>query len=398
MNKYIVSSGILNKYMKVVWVMFFLAHTAFRDVIGGIQSTSVTILVASTVLVWAVDAYNNELIISPRNFPWFSCLYGLFVFYVYLSKKYGIIVNPQTPGILFYLFQINIPTVFCMEIYFNSRKKSIDLAELYIIATTIYAIVATVSTPVSLWANAKLYGGITKIQRNLASMIYVAAFSLCLYFIAERKKIKLFYVCGAILFVANLITGARKGVIQVVMSFGLFVLLQGNLKDKVKYLKIIIVIVILFIIAYINIPWVRETFGQRMLAVFDSSIEDSSKENRTLFRMLAFFTFLEHPIWGIGCDGFCMVNEAVTGMPLYSHCNYTELLCDYGIVGFLLYYLNYIIGLVRSFINKSDNIAKCVIYTLIPIIVIEYGQIDYYMTAGALAIFVTLMMARNINK
>lgn len=397
MNKYIISQVTYDKYMKILWICFFLAHTVFRDIIGGIQKSSIIILMMSTFIFLFIKLSKQDYIINPHKLPWFTCVYGLFVVYTILSKKYGLIVNPDE-DVTYYLGQIVLPSVLCMDIYFDTRSKVDDLLNIFIVATVIYAFVATISTPISLWANAKYYGGITHIQRNLASMIYVIAFCMCLYFISEKKKKVFYFACAMVLFMANLITGARKGVIQVVLSFVLFVLLQGRLKDKVKYIKVIIIAVIFFVIAYINIPWVRETFGERMLAVFDSSIEDSSMENRDLFRGLAFLTFLEHPIWGIGCDGFCKVNESITGLALYCHSNIVEILCDYGIVGFILYYINYFIGLLSAFYNRKDNLGKFVLYTIIPLVIIEYGQIDYFIAAGVFAVLVPLLAAKNINK
>ena len=212
-----------------------------------------------------------------------------------------------------------------------------------------------------------------------------------------ETKAKIYYLCAAILFVANLITGSRKGIIQVALVFGLYFLFVGSIKDKLKYIRIIVILGIIGVIAFKNIPWLQETFGQRMLAIFDDSIEDSSSDFRDIFRGIALIAFLDKPILGNGYDAFCIINEQITGIKAYSHCNYLELLCDYGIIGFVLYYFNYIKSFIASLVYRKDNLAKLVIYSMLPIFIIEYGQITYYQPVPIVA-FVLLFCCAKIAR
>ena len=106
--------------------------------------------------------------------------------------------------------------------------------------------------------------------------------------------------------------------------------------------------------------------------------------------MVAFLAFLERPIFGNGYDGFRVIIEAIIGVNVYSHSNYLDLLCNYGIVGFLIYYFNYFKSIIISIKYKKDALAKLTLYSLIPVMVVEYGQITYFQPiaiAGYMLVF-----------
>ena len=162
-----------------------------------------------------------------------------------------------------------------MDIFIISREKLEELLKLYLISMTTAACYLTLITPVSLWGNELGYANKVGIHRNAASVFYVVAFGIALYFIKETKR-RAYYGIAVILFFANIITGSRKGIIQIFFSLVIFILLQGKIKLKSKYVLYMILCLIIVVLAYIYIPWVRDTFGERMLALFDDSIEDSS--------------------------------------------------------------------------------------------------------------------------
>ena len=398
MNRFIISEDKIHIIILWLWGFFFLAHSILRADYSAAQRLSVLLIIIFTVLHFLISNFRGDLIFTVKRLPWFSIVYGFFVLDLFLSQKYGIIYNPDN-GVRFYSQSFNLPALLCMEIYFNSRKKTVDLLQVFSIAMTITAVMTTATTPIGYWGQAQGYGGMGHLQRNLASMMYVIAFGVCMFLITEKKNLKLNYGCAIVLFITNLITGSRKGIIQVVSVIALYLLLQGSFKDKLKYIKYIVIVGVIFLLVFLNSPWLQETFGERMLAVFDDSIADTSKEYRTIYRTLAFLWFLDHPVFGYGYHAFPLMNETVTGMVgAYSHCNYTDLLCNYGLVGFFIYYLNYIISYIKGFKNVKDNLGKFVLYTALPVLLIEYGQIDYYITCGFIAAMIPLFAVRNVNR
>ena len=65
----------------------------------------------------------------------------------------------------------------------------------------------------------------------------------------------------------------------------------------------------------------------------------------------------------------------------YSHCNYVEILANYGIVGFLLYYVP-IIRLIYRYVvnikNRTDDLHIVFCIILLMVLMIDYGAVEYY--------------------
>lgn len=374
------------KYWQFLWIFLVLGYNTFFYYINGIQEISKDLLVLSAIFYFVAQIYRDDFFISKDRIPWVTIIYGLFLLWMFFSRYWG--EMPNLNSIVIYVERhFILPIALALDFIIDSREKNNRALEAFVYAMTICAIVATVTTPVSSWGDADSYGGITPLQRNMASMIFVIAFAISLYCYSLKPKI-IYIICDIILIVANVITGSRKGIIQFALVIIIYMLLNNSFKSLFKYLMIIALSVAIVAILFYKIPWLQEMFGQRFLAVFDDSIEDGSRDIRKIFRELAYQEFLKHPIIGNGYESFPLTNLAYTGIKVYSHCNYTELLSNYGVVGFALYYNTYAISLIIGIRNIHDRLGKMIIYTLVPAIFIEYGQVDYY----SLHSFISLAM------
>ena len=87
-----------------------------------------------------------------------------------------------------------------------------------------------------------------------------------------------------------------------------------------------------------------------------------------------FVFWMEHPIFGGGEKYFGTRTSTIYG---YSHCNYTELLCNAGIIGFGIYYFPIFSNFFCT-IRKKDSIwAKLVVVFLITRLVLDWMQVTY---------------------
>jgi len=182
--------------------------------------------------------------------------------------------------------------------------------------------------------------------------------------------------------------------VQIAITVAIYVILKENIADKIRITTIIIVLGLIGVAIFLNSPFLRDTYGERFLAIFNEDIEDSSRDNRDLLRLNAFAAFLNRPIFGNGVNYSAVTNGAVLGIRVYSHCNYVEMLCNYGIVGFILYYAMYAYMIIRAFAMRQSMYAKMVLSCIIPLIIIEYGQVTYYVRVGVFPIMVLFLLAR----
>ena len=188
-----------------------------------------------------------------------------------------------------------------------------------------------------------------------------------------------------ILIYADVISGTRKCLICPV----LFVVFYIVLKYRKKYTKLFIGIIIMIILSIIGYRFImtNETFyntiGRRiesMIQQFNGEEEaDGSIEERNLLRTLSIQLFEKYPIAGYGIHAFRWYSYMNGGPYLYSHCNYTELLADVGIIGFILYYGAYFYIIFAAWKNlKTRKLAIYIIAFMGMNLISDYSSVTYF--------------------
>ncbi len=378
--------------MCALWIFAINVFSSFRHYLSELVTLRVMAGITAVVFVVMIVARYEDFIIriKVKDLPWCSIVYTIFVTYVYSSQNWATEYIGATDIIP--TLRENVLIIFCLEMFFGFGGYGKKIPVVYVIANLLFGFVVTFTTPIANWGSAKQYGGITSVNRNTASYVFVIGFGMCLY-LAEKYG-KYLYGAAALFVAFALVTGSRKGIIEIALTIAVFLILKDDLKDKVRITVLLVVLGIFGLVLFLNIPFLRETYGERLLAIFDDSIEDSSRDNRTLLRLNAFSAFLKRPWFGNGAGYAAVTNKAKIGINAYSHCNYIELLCNYGIVGFFLYYIAYIHMIVKALLHRMDLYAKMTLTCLIPLIVIEYGQVTYYIKVGAVPIIMLFLTAR----
>ena len=151
-------------------------------------------------------------------------------------------------------------------------------------------------------------------------------------------------------------------------------------KIALAVLGMIVVVVLVQSIPYLyDMIWLRIENAINTVLGKDSS--DTSAMGRDFYKAIAFIMFKQKPWIGYGVDGFvCFLRDHPTIMgvymkPVYSHCNYSELAADFGIVGLLLWY----IPIVRIFYwgwqtKSSGYIEGCIYAIFVSIVISDYGK------------------------
>ena len=381
-------NDITGKLMYLAWIAFFLVKTVLSKYIG--PDIQVRCMVIATAIYLFVKFYQDGRVIIHRiNVPKVSLMIAPFVFFAILSFNWATIVTAGSKAINNQIRQ-NFIILVCMEIFWGNNEKIIDLLKVYIFSMFIYGTVATFSTPIGSWGSEYTYGGFTAVHRNAASVIFVVCFGVSYYLYEIYREKKYLALAGIFLFY-NLVTGARKGIIQTVFIIAMVVLLQNELQKKIRLISGIVVLLSILGVIFMNSPFLQETYGARLLAVFDDSIADGSRDFRKLYRIWAILGFLERPIIGHGSGYTAVLINKFTGDSVYSHCNYTEMLCNYGLIGFTLNYLIYIRSVIHGFKNRKNSMGRMVMIMVLSIFIIEYGQVTYVIMSGILPLYILFL-------
>ncbi len=137
-------------------------------------------------------------------------------------------------------------------------------------------------------------------------------------------------------------------------------------------------------------------FGLERLGYIVASLtgegEEYSAEERLAFARVAWEMFGEHPLFGTGVDTV----RAYLGV--YSHNNYTELLANGGIVGFVLFYMIYIFAFVKALYVKEHFIRLFLLTYVLILFVYDLGGVSYYEKLSLMMIVTAAYIAELFSK
>lgn len=135
------------------------------------------------------------------------------------------------------------------------------------------------------------------------------------------------------------------------------------------------VFLVLFIVLFINLPFM-DTMRSRIIRSINTILGigirvDTSTIERTIWADYGVYLGSKHLFFGLGSKGF----SVFSGTGTYSHNNYSEVFCDFGLFGFVLFYIPLCYCAFKSFTTKHECISLVVPYIL------------YYIVAGFFNVF-----------
>lgn len=300
--------------------------------------------------------------------PEYSRYYGAFLLYIAVSIFWT--VNPD------YSFPL-IRAFLCFEfalIIGCFSKTTNDIRK--ILKGLIFG--AIISSAVVLY-NQYQYIGIMRLGDKIygsamefSGGITVAAYC-CLFLWKSEDKIKYLFLFFLFLIICAL-SGSRSAIAYPFIFF--FIMSFFYHQQFTKILKIMLIIGTLGIAslnAFLNIPVFYDVVGYRIETLLEDKTEDGSYMERKEMKEYAIKLWTEKPIMGWGVNGFSK-KYAVINKPVYSHCDYTEILCCFGLIGAFLFYSPIIMMFFRKNIfkimksNWTQSFLGCiVIFTIIEI-------------------------------
>lgn len=289
---------------------------------------------------------------------------------------------------------IPISALYCEMFLFAFIQKEEDIRTIVHVffASLVFLILYLVAvTPLSVWGTMAI-GQNVGLHKNSIGLNTAWGSVICFYYIRETVRKKKTYIALFVVFsMVCLVAGSRKALVILLGGIALYyVLCEKNVK-LLKNIGIAIGVVLIVWLMVMNIPVLYKQVGERTAKMVEtlfrsasvSITEDKSIWERSYYRRYAMQMFMESPLYAIfghGLDGFrTRMAEIGYYHVAYSHCNYTELLANYGILGFLLYYFIKVKTVVKTFLQKDrPKIVTLFMIVLGLGIVIEYGVVSYY--------------------
>lgn len=214
----------------------------------------------------------------------------------------------------------------------------------------------------------------------MASYAMVFSIYYFLFFYTNRDlKGKVFFVALLGFFgTAIILSGSRKAILIVVVSL-LSYLMVSSKSHIIRNIIIALSVVAIIIYLLFNVPFLYDNIGYRFGSLF-SMMQGTGGDKSALVRQdmveVGLRAFWNRPIFGYGINCFKDIYGSVSGLVVYAHNNYIELLVDVGIVGVAAYYGYLLYILVAT--KKRTKDAIFAFSLLLSILVTDYGIVSYY--------------------
>lgn len=344
--------------------------------------------------------------ISKKGISSFSIWYGLFLVYCCISYLFAEYTDSYT------LYQVFVCWVigYCVLINTDSIPKLIYVAKAYSFSSVILGLMIFIKKGiVGIMAMGNASGSERLGQELMgnaniftAVYMYAAIFTIWLLVCTGNKKEKLLYFIILLfqLFLMSL-SGGRKTIIIVFICFFLSQYLKNGSGISAKNIKTIVTTGILLVAVYfavMNVDFLYNIIGSRFESMFEFFVEGKRGNQSEYARMqmiqLGLDYWTENPLFGHGLDSFKYFNMYMGGGFKYSHNNYVELLYDFGLIGFVLYYSIYVYILKRTLRHKRTFVSILVYMILIELLVFDFGGISYYTNGSIILLAIAFSASR----
>ena len=203
------------------------------------------------------------------------------------------------------------------------------------------------------------------VSNNANTFGMVAAGMMNYYlFLTFKTKKKGYIALSLLLLVVILLSGSRKSTITMTIFFVGYYEFMEQSKNTAKTIGRIIAIICILLAVYaivMNVEVLYNAIGNRIESLlgflFKQEEADSSVFSRLNMISLASNIIREHPILGIGANNF----KYYTYYNTYSHNGYTEIMCSFGIVGIIVYYLPLLFLFFMSLKNWQQHISGAIL-------------------------------------
>lgn len=166
--------------------------------------------------------------------------------------------------------------------------------------------------------------------------------------VEKKRRGKTFsYIALVVIFLALLMTGKRAHTLFGAAACCAVVVFHLDRKSILKAIKFILSIILILLAVY----WISR-YIPAVANVIDRFIQTSSAGDVTMGRgrlwSVAIALWKEHPIFGIGWDGFKYLAPALVGFFLNVHNVYIQLLCETGLIGAGVFYAFFMVAFLHS--------------------------------------------------
>ena len=330
----------------VLWSIFFIliSFIALRKIVPFLYLSQ--LLVCFFITTWIIK--NNKKFLTK-----YTIIHSIYLIWTGISILWA---KSTSLAVSSFLSVAQIVIICCLISYYCDSVSKIEMIISMIAwAGIIMIIYLLLVTPKNEWVYA-LKGSFTKstdegrigysigVHPNAMGTL-CSIISMVFIYKLDTTKIKRYYFYILILIIILLFTKSRISLFMFAAEvIGYIILRKKRTKRNIFIIPLIILLFIISCWSIFNISILYDLIGFRLegiLGIFSSNkVTDASTITRMFMINIGIKIFSKSPILGIGSGNYAYYAYNFYGLfkQVYSHSNYIELLCNIGLVGFILYY------------------------------------------------------------
>ena len=287
----------------------------------------------------------------------------------------------------------------CLILNLRSLKDIENLTKIFVLAGVILGVLLYISgllesvlVSMSLGEEERLGSEVFGNANILSEMLMVSAmYSSWLMIYSDSRVTKLMSLASFVfVLIMMVLSGGRKTIIAVIVVT-IWFMLSKQLKTRNKIYSVILTFALIYACFYAaqNVEFINVAIGDRFEGIYAILLGQESTVSGDDVRLkmidAGLSGWVNSPLIGHGVDSFKYLNQNITGHFYYSHNNFVEVLYNFGILGFILYY-----GFIARLMYRIIKIPKCnklitsfrslAIGLIIVFLIRDIGGISYYST------------------
>ncbi|MFA5080830.1 MAG: O-antigen ligase family protein [Candidatus Paceibacterota bacterium] len=210
-----------------------------------------------------------------------------------------------------------------------------------------------------------------------ALAIFLSFVAFLLYFLTSKKRLLIKCIVFFLLYFVFFFTGSRKGLLlvaMIILLIGIDYLIWQKARISPKRCMVVFLVLVIFLgFCFTKFSVIsKDVLGVQRVEALLRGEDRWSAQTRYLMIDQATNLWLEKPFLGWGGGGFA-INS---GFGTYSHNNYVELLSNYGLVGFCLYYAFYVYLFAIGWSLRKEYLSRVGFLIIIMLFILEWGFVS----------------------
>lgn len=366
----------LNKTLYILIVLLTFSY-AFSIPAFSNQERSIHYIAYVPMILLGITVVVYSLLYSKLHFRWQILIIPIFALLsiigtTFYSHEYRSFLRLILLSLSFIIFYFAFDTI-------NNKKIVISLIAIAISLFAVYFIYKYRNELINFrnYTRDDFRLGSYFDNPNGVAAACVVGFSSSFYSLLYLKsKWKyLFLISLLLMMLVGFSTGSRTFLVMILVFLVIMLFIKFK-RHKLLFL-ILLSLIVIALIALLNLPFLS-TLKFRIITAFttffgEADKVDTSSLSRVAWMQYGFDLGYRNLIFGYGANGFGIAS----GLYTYSHNNFSEVFCNFGLIGFISFYLPLILIIVKCVKNRFRNSSVIIPYSIY-YFVVSFSNVFYY--------------------